>query len=366
MGAMHKQDATRQQDQLAAREEWRKEKKVKCLVWDLDNTLWTGTLLEDPDVTIRDKAVELIRALDARGILHSIASRNDADLAMTKLREAGLDEYFIHPQINWGAKSASIQRIAEAINIGIDTLAFVDDQPFERDEVASVHPLVQCYDAADLASIADRSEMKPRFISDESRHRREMLQAEIKRTEIEESFEGAQDKFLASLGMHLLIHPAGEEDLERAEELTLRTNQLNTTGRTYSYDELNVLRQSDDHLLLVAKLDDKYGSYGTIGLALIEKLDREWWIRLLLMSCRVMNRGIGGALITFLRRQAKDAGMRLLADMIMNDRNRMMYMTYKFSHFREIGQSGDVTFLENDLDRIPPYPEYLNRSFKIS
>ena len=343
----------------AAREEWREQRKIKCLVWDLDNTLWTGVLLEDQQVSLRDEAVEVIRTLDERGILHSIASRNDFDSAMTKLQELDLQEYFIHPQINWGAKSTSIQRIATAINIGVDTLALVDDQAFERDEVNSVHPEVHCYDATDLAGIVDCSEMMPRFISDESKQRRQMLQTEITRNQVEESFEGAQDKFLASLGMRLDIYPAREQDLERAEELTLRTNQLNTTGRTYSYEELDELRKSDNFLLLVARLEDTYGSYGTIGLVLVEKHEHEWWIRLLLMSCRVMNRGIGGAIISYVRQCAKDARVRLLADMMMNDRNRMMYMTYKFNHFRNIDSSGDVTFLENDLSQIQPFPDYL-------
>jgi FkbH-like protein len=353
-----------QEHKAAANEEWRKEKKIKCLVWDLDNTLWTGVLLEDSQVAVRDEAVNVIRALDDRGILHSIASRNDFDTAMAKLRELGLHEFFIHPQINWGTKSTSIGRIAETINIGTDTLAFIDDQPFERDEVLSVFPEVQCYDVEDMARIVDRPEMMPRFVSDESRHRRMMLQAEITRSQVEESFDGAQDEFLASLEMQLDIYPAREQDLERAEELTLRTNQLNTTGRTYSYDELNKFRTSDDYHVLVARLRDKYGSYGTIGLALVEKREQGWWIRLLLMSCRVMNRGIGGVIITHIRQLARDAGVQLFADMVINDRNRMMYMTYKFNHFREFDESGDMVILENDLRRIPTYPGYLTVNTK--
>jgi len=344
---------------MAAKDEWRHERKIKCLVWDLDHTLWDGVLLEDQDVRIREGVVEVLQTLDQRGILHSIASRNDYDSALSKLRQFGIDHYFIYPQINWGAKSSSVHQIATAIDIGMDTIALVDDQAFERDEVMSEHPDVQCFDALDLASIPDRPEFMPRFISDESSQRRKMMQANVLRQEAEESFDGAQDKFLASLKMHLQIYPARESDLQRAEELTLRTNQLNTTGRTYSYDELNDLRLSEDFHLWVAHLTDKYGSHGTIGLVLIEKLEHDWWIRLLLMSCRVMNRGVGGVMISYIRDRAREAGVRLLADMIINDRNRMMYMTYKFNHFREIDRSGDVTILENDLGRIQPIPDYL-------
>ena len=346
----------------AAHEEQVRARRIKCVVWDLDDTLWTGILAEDPDVMLRPGVADIIRTLDERGILHSIASRNDAAQAMAKLAEFGLEQYFIYPQINWGAKSASIGTIAESINIGIDTLAFVDDEPFERDEVQSVHPEVLCLGANEVKCLADRPELMPRFITDESRHRREMLQADIVRNQAEAAFEGPQDQFLASLDMHLRIYPAQESDLKRAEELTLRTNQLNTTGRTYSYEELDALRQSSEHHLWVANLTDKYGNHGAIGLTLIEDLKSEWWIRLHLMSCRVMNRGVGGVVINYIRNRAREEGVRLVAEMILNDRNRMMYMTYKFSHFREIDREGDLIIFENDLVPVQAYPEYMRIS----
>jgi len=348
----------------AAREGLSREQKIKCLVWDLDNTLWNGILVEDPDVTLGAGVVDVIRTLDQRGILHSIASRNDYKQAMAKLEDFGLKEFFVYPQINWGAKSASIRKIAESINIGLDTIAFIDDQAFEQDEVNSVHPDVRCFDSEELATLLERPELMPRFITEEPRHRRQMLQTELVRNEAEEQFEGAQDQVLASLNMHLQIYPARESDLKRAEELTLRTNQLNTTGRAYSYDELNELRKSPDFHLWVASLEDKYGSHGTIGLALIENLASDWWIRLLLMSCRVMNRGIGGVMVNYIRNRARDAGVNLMADMIMNDRNRMMYMTYKFNHFREVHRRGDVTVFENDLAQVQSFPDYLHISAK--
>ena len=98
-----------------------------------------------------------------------------------------------------------------------------------------------------------------------------MYQSQLAREEIESEFEGTSEQFLASLGMTFTIAPARREDLQRAEELTIRTNQLNATGRTYSYDELDALRESPDHLLLVASLTDRFGSYGKIGVALVEK-----------------------------------------------------------------------------------------------
>lgn len=336
-----------------------KEHSIKCLVWDLDNTLWEGTLVEDFNVRLKPEAVNLIRTLDERGILQSIASKNDADLALKKLDELGMTEYFLYPQINWGPKSDSIRKIAADINIGIDTLAFIDDQAYEREEVAYHHPQVMTIDAAELNVIADLPVMIPRFVTEDSRMRRSMYQSDIKRKEIEESYVGAQDEFLATLDMKLCIARAKTEDLRRAEELTQRTNQLNTTAYTYDYDELEVFSKSDDHLLLVAELTDKFGSYGKIGLVLVEKSKEIWTVKLLLMSCRVMSRGVGTALITTLRTIAKENGVRLVAEFISNDRNRMMYITYKFNQFREIEKKDSWSLLENDLSSIPPMPSYM-------
>jgi FkbH-like protein len=333
--------------------------KAKCLVWDLDNTLWNGTLLEDDEVKLRNGAAAVVQALDARGILQSVASRNDYDLAMAKLEDLGLAEYFIYPQINWNAKSVSIQTIAEALNIGIDALAFIDDQPFEREEVASVHPQVLCLDTDDLDRLLELPSLVPRFVTDDSRRRRRMYQADIERKQVEKEFHGAQEEFLASLNMRLTIDPAQEEDLARAEELTVRTHQLNTTGYTYSYRELDEFRISNHHHLWIAGLEDKYGTYGKIGLALVEVGEEEWWIRLLLMSCRVMNRGVGSVFINHIRNQARKAGVRLMAEMVPNDRNRMMYMTYKFNHFREVDSSAEMVIFENDLSQMQAFPYYL-------
>src|SRR5262249_47358752 len=159
--------------------------------------------------------------------------------------------------------------------------------------------------------------------------------------------------------LNLTIAPAGLEDLSRAEELTLRTNQLNTTGYTYSYEELNEFRQSDRHRLLIASLTDKYGDYGKIGLALIECAEREWTIKLLLMSCRVMSRGVGTILINHIMKLAKEAKVRLRAEFAPNGRNRMMYVSYKFANFREIERRGGLIIFENDLSRIQDFPDYV-------
>ncbi len=336
-----------------------KSKSVKCVVWDLDETLWRGILLEDKQVTLRPGVVEIIQALDERGILQSIASRNDPDQALAQLRAFGLEAYFLYPQINWNAKSASIQAIAQALNIGLEALAFIDDQAFERDEVKSVCAQVLCLEAAAIETLLDQPAFTPRFVTDDTRRRRLMYLGNLEREKAEAAFVGAPAAFLATLGMVLTIEPATESDLKRAEELTHRTNQLNTTGYTYDYDELSALSRSADHRLLIAGLDDHYGTYGRIGLALIACQPGLWTIHLLLMSCRVMSRGVGSILLADIMRRAKAARARLRAEFIPNGRNRQMLITYRFAGFREVQQPVPLSVLEHDLANILPDPAYV-------
>ncbi len=341
-----------------------RKKQVKCLVWDLDNTLWNGVLLEDKTVRLRKDAVKVLQALDKRGILQSIASMNDYDIAMAKIESLGLGEYFLYPQICWGPKADSIKEIASHLNIGTDSIAFIDDQSFEREAVNFYMPEVLCIDANMVKKILDMLEMNPRFITSDSGKRRLMYIADMKRNRREASFHGSQEEFLETLGMVMSIAPAQEDDLKRAEELTERTNQLNATGYTYSYEELNQFRISGQHLLLIAELEDKFGTYGKIGLALIETGNSLWNIKLLLMSCRVMSRGVGTVILAHIVSEAKKNNVRLLAEFVPNNRNRMMDITYRFANFIEYKKKGGVEILENDLTSMISFPEYLELIIK--
>jgi FkbH-like protein len=332
---------------------------IKCVVWDLDNTIWDGILLEDETVRLRSGIRDVITTLDGRGVLHSIASRNDHERALKKLADFGLREYFIYPQINWKSKASSIEVIARKINFGLDAIAFIDDDPFERGEVSFSHPEVLCIDANEAGSLPAMPQMTPEFLTADSRMRRLMYLSDIARGEAEDEFPGPREEFLATLNMQLSIGPAQEDDLRRVQELTVRTHQLNTTGYTYSYDQLDHFRKSGQHRLLIAGLKDKYGDYGKIGLALIDCTETVWTVKLLLMSCRVVSRGVGTVLLNYLMRQAREQGVTLRAEFVPNHLNRMMYVAYKFAGFREVERQSALVTLECDLARIQPFPDYI-------
>jgi FkbH-like protein len=332
---------------------------IKCLVWDLDNTLWDGTLLEGGVVAPRAGVADVLRTLDERGILHSVASRNDHTAAMARLEELKLAGYFLHPQIGWRSKVDSIQEIARLLGIGTDAIAFVDDDPFELDEVGFSLPDVLRIRAADVACLPALPEMNPASVSREARNRRQLYLGAIRRETDEESFAGPREEFFAGLDLKLTIHPPAAGDLDRAHELTLRTNQLNATGYAFSLEELDAFRRSDDHLLLMAELEDRYGSYGKIGLALIERRRDGWNLKLFLVSCRVLNRGAGGMILNYLTGRAAQEGVRLRAEFIDNGRNRALYVAYRFAGFREMARDGRIAILESDPARVQPLPRYV-------
>lgn len=333
--------------------------KIKCVIWDLDHTLWSGILSEGDRVTLTSGVKNVIEALDSRGILQSIASKNNVEPVMEKLTELGLVDYFLYPQIGWQAKSQSIQKIADTINIGKDTLLFIDDQPFEREEVTSEHPEVCCADVDIIDRLLLLPALNPRFLTGESKMRRQLYMNDSHRNQLEESFEGPKDAFLESLSLEFSIGFAMEQDLQRLEELVARTNQLNTTGRIYSYEELDGFRQSVDYIMLTCSLNDKYGSYGKIGLALIHVEQDSWTIIALLMSCRVMARGVGSVLLNYIINSARLNEKRLIAELIPNDRNRQMQVTYRFAGFQLSHTEEQIDYYQHPLQEAVSYPDYV-------
>jgi methoxymalonate biosynthesis protein len=306
---------------------------VKCLVWDLDNTLWRGTLLEDDDVELPAEIRDAIVALDARGILQSIASKNDYDMAWPRVEALGIAEYFVHPQIGWGRKSDSVRRIAEQLNFAMNTIAFVDDQAAERAEVGFGAPEVRCYFAEEATSLPGLAEFSPDVVTVDAKRRRGMYQASFRRDAEREAFAGPDEDFLRSLELVMAIKRADEQDLSRVEELTLRTSQMNATGVHYSDATLCGLLADPDHEVLTVTLTDRFGPHGAVGVMLLECHPEVWHLKLLATSCRVVSFGAGAVILNWLVDQADRAGAHLAADFRPTDRNRMMDIAYRFAGF---------------------------------
>lgn len=308
---------------------------MKCLVWDLDNTLWTGTLLEDGEPPLADGIREVVAELDERGILQSVSSRNDPDLALARLETLGLSGYLVVPQIGWGRKSDSVRTIADTLRFAYRTMAFIDDQPAERAEVAYHLPEVRCYPAEQALDLVRLAEFSPGVRTVDSRRRRETYQAGFRRERERAEFTGPDEEFLRTLELTMAIERATGEHLSRVEELTLRTSQMNATGVHYPDAALRTLLADPGHEVLVVTMADRFGPHGAVGVVLLEKHSLAWHLKLLATSCRVVSFGAGAVILSWLTSQAAAAGVHLVADFRPTDRNRMMEIAYRFAGLDE-------------------------------
>lgn len=278
--------------------------KIKCVVWDLDNTLWEGVLIEDglSKLRLRAEAVRAIDSLDRKGILQSVASKNDPEEALAALRHFGLAEYFLHPQISWGPKSQALATIRQRLNIGMDTFAFVDDQEFERAEVTSQHAEVLGIDSLKLEQLASN----PRFdveVTEEAAQRRRLYQEEEQREAAATEASGNIEEFLRSCQMRVQIAPLAEADVARAYELAQRTNQLNISTSRYTADQLRQLLFPGATLqAFTVRAADRFGNYGLIGLCVFDPAKA--LILDLMFSCRIQGKLVDEAFVAWLAQSA--------------------------------------------------------------
>jgi len=276
--------------------------KVKCVVWDLDNTLWDGVLVEDgPEkLKLKQDIISIVETLDRRGIIQSIASKNNEDEALQVLKEFRIAEYFLWPQISWGPKSEAIKTIARQLNIAADSVLFVDDSEFELQQVRAACPGVRVLDSRKYLALAEMNECQVP-VTAESMKRRTMYQMERIRQESAQSFGGDYEAFLASCSIEVKIQSLTEDNLERVHELTQRTNQMNFSGNRYDRELLrNILNNSflDTYVLAC---EDRFGSYGIVGFGVVES--REPRLTDLMFSCRIQSKRVEHAVLGYIIRQ---------------------------------------------------------------
>ncbi|UHA73999.1 HAD-IIIC family phosphatase [Paenibacillus sp. 481] len=282
---------------------------IKCVVWDLDDTLWEGTLRDDEaGVKLLPDIVNVIATLDQRGILHSIASRNSWEQVKRKLEQLEIDHYFLYPQCHFESKAASMERIAKELNIGLDALAFVDNDPFERFEVNYYVPEVRTYAAEQYREMLEFPEFQLVQASEEASSRRQYMQARQQREEAQRAYKGSREQFLKECQMKLHIRTARPEDYARVVELSHRTNQMNSLLERIDYPFVESFCSQADNVLFVVKLEDRFGKHGLIGTCFATVVGDRIDIKLFCISCRIEGRGIASAfLYTVMERLGRQA-----------------------------------------------------------
>ena len=295
--------------------------KVKVVAWDLDNTIWDGVLIEDGDVRLRQQVVDVIKEFDRRGILNTIVSKNDHDEAMEKLKAFGINDYFLSPAINWGQKSENIRHIADILNLGLNSFAFIDDNIRERSEVQSALPMIRIYADTDVLKLADLPEFDVP-ITETSKNRRQSYMQEVDRKKLQETFNDDYDAFLENLFMVLSVEKIDTNNSSRCYELLQRSNQLNLSTHRYSQEEYNSLINDNKMLCRAFRVSDKYGDYGIVSFISFRLNGNNAEIIDFVISCRVAKKKIEQAILLSLKNELTQLGVSsIMAKLIKTKRN---------------------------------------------
>ena len=286
-----------------------------------------------------------------------MVSKNDEREALEELRRFQLEEYMVFPKVGWNPKSESLSELIHQFNVGADSVAFIDDSPFERAEVEASLPEVRTYDGADFGRLPDLPEFRPP-VSSESARRREFYVSQHARERALEDFAGSYDEFLRSADIRLSIARARADGLDRIAELAQRTNQLNFSNARYERSTLARMLSDDALDCFVMRCADNFGDYGTVGFAVVEKAGPT--LLDLMFSCRIQAKRVEHAFLEFvLSREARRGRDALLARYVQTERNRPAAKVFDDLGFEVVARDGAVQTLRlalasTELGRQPP------------
>lgn len=345
-------------------------KNKKCLVLDLDNTLWGGIIGDDgmenieighetPTAEAYTAFQQYVLGLKARGIILAVCSKNEEDVAKTGFDHPDsvlhVDD-FVSFRANWEPKNRNIQAIAEEINIGTDSLVFIDDNPAERQIVRDTMPEVAVpeVDPVDVFSyiraIEGAGYFEPVTISEDDRKRNASYMENKQRRELAGAME-SYDDFLKSLQMEAEIAPFRPMYFDRIAQLTNKSNQFNLTTRRYTRADIEQMANEPQYITLYGRLTDKFGDNGLVSVVIGEKMGDALHIHLWLMSCRVLKRGMEQMMLDVLAECAADDGCKeLIGYYYKTAKNKMVADLYATFGFEKITQEGDDTVWKLSLD----------------
>ena len=334
-------------------------KRKKCLVLDLDNTLWGGILGEDGIDGIKlsgdypGKAYHLfqetLKELCKNGIILTICSKNNEDEVLDVLDNNPFmvlkKEDFASWRINWDDKAANIKEIAEELNIGLDSMVFIDDNPSERELIRQVLPMVtvpefpaQPYELPIFCKGLIEQYFRVFSITDEDRKKSEQYKANTLRTQSQRTFTD-MESFLKSLDIHIKIELANEFNIPRIAQMTQKTNQFNLTTRRYTESDIRSLLERGWDICCMS-VADRFGDNGITGCLLIngDEIDS------LLLSCRILGKGIESAFLKTVLAGLRDRGIQSVkAEYIPTSKNAQVADFYDSCGFTLIDQTKDGT-----------------------
>ncbi|MCY9783904.1 HAD-IIIC family phosphatase [Nocardiopsis sp. EMB25] len=351
----------------------------KCLVLDLDNTLWGGVVGDDGVTGIRlggaypgsahSELQRLVRDLGRQGVMLTVSSKNDRDVAeeaLTSHPEMVLSrEDLLAVRADWRPKPDNVAELARDLNIGVDAMAFVDDNPAERELMRHALPGVTVPDLPDDPSgyallVARGAGLDLLRLTREDRDRAQMYRARTGREELRAGSDSLED-YLHALGSDLSLEPLDEANAARVVQLFAKTNQFNLTGRRYTAEDVERITAGGGRFY-AARLADRFGDNGLIAaLALVPGEDGAWEIGNAVMSCRVFSRKVEHAILGSVLRAARRHGATAVtASFTRTDRNAKFSGLYPELGFATTGTPDeDTRTFHHHLAEPPPLPAWI-------
>ena len=328
----------------------------KCLILDLDNTMWGGIIGDDgmEGIQIGDLGIgkaftkfqQWIKQLKERGIILAVCSKNTEHLAKEPFEN--------HPDMvlrltdiavfvaNWKNKADNIRHIQSILNIGFDAMVFLDDSPFEREMVKKEIPEITVpnlpEDAAEyLSFLYEQNLFETTSYTEEDTKRNDQYREEAERTILQHTYTN-EDEFLQSLKMTADLQPINKFTLPRAAQLTQRSNQFNLRTIRYTEEQVKIITEDKNKYTLTVSLQDKFGDYGLISLIIAEKKgDTDMFIDTWIMSCRVLKRNVEQLVLNEIVTLARQHNFkRVLGEYISTPKNGLVK-----DHFKTLGFSNE-------------------------
>ena len=346
----------------------------KCLVLDLDNTLWGNIIGEDgiegikigpyPEGRSFVEFQKVIKALSENGIILAINSKNNQKDAMKAINEHPhmilREKDFSCIKINWNDKISNMREIAKDLNIGLDSIVFFDDDPINRELLRMGIPEVNTIElpkdpssyAQILRNLNDFNILK---ITKDDVQRKIMYAQEQNRQKLESSTENLNE-YLKKLDIKIKIKLDNEFSISRISQLILKTNQFNLTTKRYQEEEIKEFVEDKTMIVGCSEVDDKFGENGITNVFIIKTKSNEWIIDTFLLSCRIMGRGIEEGIIGKILEIAKDKGIeKITATFIPTEKNKPAENFLKNYGFKKEKENW-VFLLKNEI-KIPDYLE---------
>ncbi len=351
----------------------------KCLVLDLDNTLWGGILGEDGFDGIQLGTTPLgmafvafqrhLLALFERGILLAINSHNHAPEALAVIRKHPAmvlrEKHFAAMAINWEDKAKNLRAIAEELNLGLESLIYVDDDPSQRWLISRQAPEVSVVDLPPdpsqyVRALTRQVGFDALQLTAEDQRRGAMYIAERRRQALQRRLPSL-DEFLAQLKIRVRVRKADRFSLPRLAQLTQRTNQFHLTLERYTEAELAKWLNQSDHQLYAIEVADRFGDQGISGAVGIRRSNSHWGIPLFLLSCRVLGKGVERAVLGTLIRWAKeDAVEELRCGYVPSDKNTPARRFLEEAGFSCVQKDRSLQSWRLELGHAPAVPAFVD------